>query len=148
MGAGGDVTAWTLLDPAHAGFDPQVAPDARQDWPHLEEEVINWSEQTLLALLQERGSEASFVETDAFESDVVRIELLRTLGWEAQDIEELVLNRRPIGDVAPPELPPGFRIRTVRGVKEAAEVAALQQCRFWLGLDAGAVPPRNGVAGL
>ena len=111
-------------------LDPQIAPGARREWPDLEEEVINWSEETLVGLLEERDAETYFIETDAFERDVVRSELLRSLGWEAQDIEECVLTRRPIGVVEQPELPPGFTIRTVRGVDEAAAVAALHSAGF------------------
>jgi ribosomal protein S18 acetylase RimI-like enzyme len=127
---GGDVMAWALLDPAHAGFDPQIAPGAREESPDLEHQVIAWSEETLLALLEERDSEATFIETDAFEADTTRGELLRTLGWIAQDVEELMLTRRPLRDIAPPELPSGYRIRTVHGVEEAAEVSALHSAGF------------------
>jgi ribosomal protein S18 acetylase RimI-like enzyme len=128
--AEGVVVAWTLLDPAHAGFDPQVAPGAREVWPDLEQQVITWSEKMLLALMEDRGSEASFIETDAFEDDVSRTELLRGLGWEAQDIEELMLTRRSLRRVDAPDLPSGYRIRTVRGVEEAARVAALHSAGF------------------
>lgn len=126
----GDVVAWTLLDPAHAGFDPQVAPVAREAWPDLEPEVITWSEETLLRLMAERNSEATFVETDAFEADAARCDLLRALGWEAQDVEELMLTRRRTRELATPQLPAGYRIRTVRGVEEAPEIAALHSAGF------------------
>jgi ribosomal protein S18 acetylase RimI-like enzyme len=126
----GDVVAWTLLDPAHAGFDPQVAPGAREAWPDLETEVITWSEETLLGLMAKRDSEATFIETDAFEADTARSSLLRALGWEAQDVEELMLTRRRIREVDAPELPAGYRIRTVRGVAEAAAVAELHSAGF------------------
>jgi ribosomal protein S18 acetylase RimI-like enzyme len=62
--------------------------------------------------------------------DSARSDLLRALGWEAQDVEELMLTRRRIREVAAPQLPDGYHIRTVRGVGEAAAVAALHSAGF------------------
>jgi ribosomal protein S18 acetylase RimI-like enzyme len=126
----GKIVAWTLLDPGHAGFDPQVAPSARRSAPDLERTVIEWSEKELREILAARGSEATFMETDAYEKDQPRTHLLESMGWERQDIEILMLTRRPLDNVPAPQLPDGYSIRTVRGVEEAGPVSELHAAGF------------------
>jgi ribosomal protein S18 acetylase RimI-like enzyme len=126
----GEIVAWTLLDPSGAGIDPQVSWRMRSEAPDFEGEVNAWSEKILVEKLRERGSEATYIETDAFEEDTARTEMLRSLGWEAQDIEEIMLTRRPLRDLEAPQLPDGYRIRCVRGVGEAAAVAEVHSAGF------------------
>ena len=128
--ATGAIAGWTLLDPRGAGFDAQISPGVRKEIPELEHEINVWSEDTLLALMRSRHSEAIAIETDAFEADTSRTELLAKLGWIAQDIEITMLARRPIADLQPPELPPGYSVRTVRGVEEAGPVSELHSAGF------------------
>lgn len=126
----GEIIAWTLIDPRGAGIDPQVWWGMRSEAPEFEAEVITWSEEILVEKLRERRSQATYIETDAFEEDTARTEMLRSLGWEAQDTEEIMLTRRSLGDLVPPQLPEGYRIRSVRGVDEAAAVAAVHSAGF------------------
>lgn len=126
----GAIVGWTLLDPRGAGFDSQISPDARTEVPGLEREINVWSEATLLALMRSRDSEAIAIETDAFEADTVRSELLAKLGWVAQNIEITMLTRRSLADLEPPRLPPGYSIRTVSGVEEAGPVSELHSAGF------------------
>ncbi len=128
-GSGG-VVAWALLDPRGAGYDAQVSPAARETMPGVEREVNVWSEEKLLGLMSERGSDARSIETDAFAGDAVRTTLLEHSGWIAQDSEAIILSRRPLTDVPEPELPSGYRIRTVRGVAEAGAVSELHSAGF------------------
>lgn len=126
----GKIVAWTLLDPRRAGCDPQVSPAARNTAPDLEREVFEWSERELRKLMTARGSESPFIETDAYANDRERIGVLESTGWEAQDIEVLMLTRRPLDEIDDPELPAGFSIRTVRGVEEAGPVSELHGAGF------------------
>ena len=126
----GEIVAWTLLDPAGAGFDPQLSPGARQSQPELEREVYEWSEWALLQIMAQRGMDNAFIETDAYEDDVTRVELLESMGWEPQSAEVLMLTRRSLNAVDPPQLPTGYLIRTVRGVEEAGPVSELHAAGF------------------
>jgi GNAT superfamily N-acetyltransferase len=126
----GEIRAWTLLDPSKAGHDPQIDMSMRKLDPVFETEVNTWSEEALLALMHQQGSEATFIETDADEADVERISILESLGWEAQDIETLMLTSRSLTDLKPVEMPDGFTVRTVRGVEEAGAVSELHAAGF------------------
>ena len=126
----GTVVAWTLLDPGHAGFDPQVAPSIRRIAPELEAAVIEWSEQALLAIMAARSSKATFIATDAYEQDQQRTHLLESTGWERQETEILMLTQRPLDNVPESQLPNGYSIRTVRGVEEAGPVSDLHAAGF------------------
>ena len=121
------VIAWALLDPRGAGFDLQVASSTDSD---LERDFLVWSEETLIELMRTAGSASRYIETDAFADDSARCGLLRSMGWVAIDDEVLVLTRRRIDKVSPPELPEGYSLRTVSGVEEAAAVAELHAAGF------------------
>ncbi len=126
----GEIVAWTLLDPRLAGFDPQIDVAIRASHPGLEREVNTWSEQALLALMQERGSDAAHIETDANESDTERVELLESMGYVAQETDVLMLTKRALNEIPVPVLPDGFTIRTVRGLEEAGPVSELHGAAF------------------
>jgi ribosomal protein S18 acetylase RimI-like enzyme len=126
----GVIQAWTLLDPRRADCDPQMNPGARSSAPGLEEEIYSWSEQTLLKMMADDGLDATFIETDAYESDVVRIGLLESRGWVAQDVEILMLTRRSLDELEQPALPDGYRIRTARGPEEAGAISELHAAGF------------------
>ncbi len=126
----GEIRAWTLLDPRQAGMDPQLDPSTRLSHPGLESDVNAWSEEALLNLISDRESTATYLETDAYESDVVRVALLESTGWVAQDAEVLMLTRRALEWVPDPVLPYGFTVRTVRGIEEAGPVSALHAAGF------------------
>lgn len=126
----GEIAAWTLLDPRRAGCDPQVSPATRNTAPQFEREVFEWSERKLRALMAVRGSESRFIETDSYENDQERIDVLESTGWEAQDFEVLMVARRSLEDIDDPELPAGFSVRTVRGVEEAGPVSELHAAGF------------------
>lgn len=129
-GDAGEVAAWTLLHPSAAGFDPQVAPVIRETHPGLEREVLQWSEQALLEIMAARNMDNVPIKTAADEDDRTRVELLENMGWEARDTEVMMLTRRSLEDVAAPELPWGYSIRTVRGVEEADRVSELHAAGF------------------
>lgn len=126
----GEIRAWTLLDPRRAGHDPQIDISMRRLDPEFETEVNTWSEEALLVLMNQHGTEATFIETDADEADVARISVLESLGWKAQDIEFLILTSRRLTELKPVELPDGFSVRTVRGVEEAGAVSELHAAGF------------------
>jgi len=126
----GEIRAWTLLDPGRAGHDPQIDISMREQYPKFETEVNVWSEGSLLALMKQRGTEATHIETDADEVDAERIAMLESLGWEAQDTEILMLTRRSLEDLKPVDLPDGYKVRTVSGVEEAGAVSVLHAAGF------------------
>jgi ribosomal protein S18 acetylase RimI-like enzyme len=126
----GTVLAWTMLDPRGAGFDPQISDEARCRAPDLEREINVWSEQELLRLLRLRGSDATYIETDAYVADTQRSALLAELGWVPQDDEVILLSRRSLHHVELPELPEGFVVRSVRGIEEAGRVADVHAAGF------------------
>jgi GNAT superfamily N-acetyltransferase len=128
--ARGAVLGWTLLDPGGAGFDSQISGDARRRYPRLGEQMNVFAEQELLRLLRVRKSGATHIETDANVNDRQRCSLLETLGWTATEDEIIWLSRRPLDEVAPPQLPDGYVLRTVRGTEEAGAVSALHAAGF------------------
>lgn len=124
------IVGWVILDPRGGGLDPQIAPVMRTVAPTLEREIIVWSEETLLNLMRFRRSEATSIETDAFDADTPRTTLLKDLGWVPQESEVAMLTRRSLAELQPPQLPVGYKIRTVRGVEEAGPVSALHAAGF------------------
>lgn len=126
----GAIAGWVLLDPRGAGLDPQISPGIRDDAPGLELEINTWAEDELSKLMRARGSTATSIETDAFEDDMARVKTIEGLGWIAQDEEIVMLSRRSLSDLPEPELPPGYKIRTVRGVAEAGPVSELHAAGF------------------
>lgn len=126
----GEIQAWTLLDQRRAGCYPQINHGIRKTYPGLEIEVNTWSEQALIKLMAEHGTNATDIETDAAASDQVRIDLLESSGWVAQDVEVLMLTRRSVDEAPAPELPEGYSLRPVRGVEEAGPVSELHAAGF------------------
>jgi len=126
----GEIVAWALLDPRGAGFDLQVSPAAREMMPALETEVNVWSEETLLTMMGERGSGARFIETDAFTEDAPRTKFLQRSGWVAQEHELIMLSRRSLEEVPEPDLPPGYKLRSVAGLHEAGPMSELHSAAF------------------
>jgi len=128
--ARGDIVAWTLLDPDGAGFDLQICSAVREVEPDLERKLIVWSEEELLEQMTSRESTAPHIETEAFVEDVPRTTLLAKMGWVALEVEAITLSRRLLVGLRSPELPPGYRLRRVRGVEEAGSVSALHSAAF------------------
>lgn len=128
--SGSGIVAWALLDPRGAGFDLQISPQIREIEPRLEYELVVWSEERLLELMVERRSEATSIETDAFVDDHSRTKVLTGIGWVRHDCGVIVLARRDLQDVPDADLPPGYRLRCVRGVAEAAAVGELHSVGF------------------
>ena len=126
----GAIVGWVILDPRGGGMDPQIAPTMRSVVPSLERDIIVWSEETLLDLMRRRHSEATSIETDAFDADTPRTTLLKSLGWVPQESEVAMLTRRSLAQLQPPQLPSGYKIRTVRGVEEAGPVSELHAAGF------------------
>ena len=126
----GAIAAWTLLDPRGGGFDAQIAPPRRATSPHLERDLNVWSEETLLALMAEHGSEVASIETEAFVDDAPRVDLLNRLGWVRDERSMIVLGRRGLNNVDAPRLPPGYRLRSALGVDEAGALAELHAAGF------------------
>ena len=126
----GEILAWTLLDPRRSTCDPQINRTIRQTVPSLEREINEWSEQTLVRLMAGRGSEATDIWTDASANDQVRVDMLESSGWVAQDDDVYMLTRRSIDGAEPPELPEGYYLRSVTGVEEAGPVAELHKATF------------------
>lgn len=126
----GEIRAWTILDPRLAGFDAQLDHAIRDREPGFEIKLIDWAGQTLVAMMEERGSKSTHIATEVDESDTVRARVLESLGYLAQDTEVLMITRRALDEIAEPELPDGFTVRTVLGVEEAGPVSELHSAAF------------------
>jgi len=125
---GNGVAAWTLVGPRHRAYDAQVRPDLRGG--AFEREVLEYGDARTAQLMRGHGIEGEKMLGDAFRCDRVRIELLGDLGWVPDGEPPYVINRARIADLPPPAIPPGYRIRPVAGVHEAAAVAALHGAAF------------------
>jgi len=132
--AEGEIVAWVLVSPRHAGFEAQVAPQVRIERPSLERNALLWGEMRTRAVLAERGATTGGMVVDAFEDDAVRTRHLVDLGWRPGD-ESLVLTMASLAGAPMVEPPDGYVIRTVAGVEEAEAVAAVHSAAFgsvWL----------------
>ena len=117
------VAAWILASPAYRGFDAQVRPDMRGG--AFEREILVFAEEETLKYMNKYGFEVNELGADACQCDDDRSRALIDLGWTFDTKAEYVLNRRPLQDVPDPQLAEGYRIRTVRGLDEAADIAKL-----------------------
>lgn len=122
------VAAWVLVEPRFRGYDAQVRHDLRGG--AFEREVLEYADAHTAEKMRFYGIGAERMDGDAFRCDLIRIELLTELGWAADGEPPYVINRAAIADVPEPVIPPGYSIRPVAGVEEAAAVAALHAATF------------------
>ena len=122
------VAAWVLTGPRHRAFDAQVRPDLRGG--EFEREVLEHAEERLVELMRTHGIDGDRIRTEAFRCDRARYDLLVDLGWTPEGEPPYVVNRARIADLPEPDLPPGYEIRPVTGVEEAAALASLHLAAF------------------
>jgi ribosomal protein S18 acetylase RimI-like enzyme/heme-degrading monooxygenase HmoA len=122
------VSAWVLVSSRFRGFDAQVRPDLRGG--QLEREVLEFAGARTAELMRRHNIGSDFMLADAFRCDTTRVELLTEFGWVPDGEPPYVINRALIADLAEPVIPPGYTIRPVAGVEEAAAVAGLHSAAF------------------
>lgn len=122
------VVAWVLASPRFRGYDAQVRPDLRGG--AFEREVLEYADARTAELMRRHGIDSDHMLGDAFRCDPTRIELLTSLGWALDGDPPYVINRALIADLAEPVIPPGYTIRPVAGVEEAAAVAEVHAAAF------------------
>ncbi len=122
------VSAWVLVSSRFRGFDAQIRPDLRGGL--LEREVLEFAGARTAELMRRHNIGSTFMLADAFRCDTTRVELLTELGWVPDGEPPYVINRVLIADLAEPVIPPGYAIRPVAGVEEAAAVAGLHSAAF------------------
>lgn len=125
---GGGIAGWVLVSPSHKGFDAQIRPDLRGG--DFERELLLYAEEQTWAMMRHYGVEGEQITADAFRCDRWRAEILTELGWEPGGDPPWVLNRASLATIPAPQLPDGFHARSVRGVAEAAAVAAVHVGSF------------------
>jgi ribosomal protein S18 acetylase RimI-like enzyme len=122
------VTAWVLVGPRHRSYDAQVRPDLRGG--SFERAVLEHADARTGELMRAHGVVGDRMLGDAFRCDHIRIELITELGWAPDGEPPYVINRARIADLDEPVIPPGYTIRSVAGVEEAAEVARVHAAAF------------------
>ena len=122
------VAAWVLASPRFRGYDAQVRPDLRGG--AFEREVLEYADARTAELMRRHGIESDEMLADAFRCDLMRIELLTSLGWVPDGDPPYVINRALIAELAEPVIPAGYRIRPVAGVEEAVAVAEVHAAAF------------------
>jgi ribosomal protein S18 acetylase RimI-like enzyme len=121
--ADGALIGFVLLYPAFGGFELDVQDHHRTR--ALEEEMLAWAETQLRAQSGGGGSRSILVH----EHDTARIELLEQHGYTTGD-HFLYLQRSLQTPVAPPAVPPGFRVRHLHDEGEAGARAAVLAAAF------------------
>ncbi len=130
----GQIAAWALVSPNHAGFEAQIRPDLRVTQPRLEQTVIEYGECRTREILGRRGSTAGEIYVDAFADDAIRIGHLDRLGWRLGS-DTYVLTDRFLADIPEVATAPGYTIRAVQGPEEAEAVGEVHAASFgstWL----------------
>ncbi len=122
------IAAWVLASPRHHGYDAQVRPDLRT--PAFEREVLVRAERETRRLMGVHEISFNHLDGDAYRCDVARAALLTELGWLPDGEPPWVLNRVRLSDVAEPEVPEGYVIRTVRGIEDAAALGEVHGASF------------------
>jgi len=122
------VAAWVLIGPRHKGYDAQVRPDLRGGG--FEREVLQLADERTVELMRQHGIEGDKLLGDAFRCDTARVKLLTELGWMREDAPPYVLNRRTLVGLPDPVVPDGYRIRSARGLEEAAALAGIHVAAF------------------
>jgi mycothiol synthase len=125
------VAAWLLVGPRHKSFDAQVRPDLRGG--DLEREVLQYAADRVVGLMRRFDIAGDSIYADAFRGDTARVQLLASLGWEAEDGLPYVLNCTKISVLAVPELPDGFSFRSAAGIEDAAALAEVHNASFGAG---------------
>lgn len=124
----GAVKAWTLASATHKGFDAELDPDLR-DTP-FERQVVSCAEARTVELMRQHQIKSDKLFLLVHRCDTVRQRLLTEMGWTQDGEPPWVVNRMALADRAEPALPEGFKIRSVRGVEEAAAVAGVHVASF------------------
>lgn len=124
----GAVKAWTLTSVTHKGFDAEIDPDLR-DTP-FEREVVGYAEARTVELMRRHQIKSDKLYLLVHRCDAVRQRLLTEMGWSGDGEPPWVVNRMTLAERAEPALPEGFKIRSVRGVEEAAAVAGVHVASF------------------
>lgn len=99
----------------------------------LEAEMIRWAEERRTALLEKDGATEGTLRAWAAEEDDVRSSVLLRRGFERTE-EHFALRLRPLdGTVPEAQLPPGYRIRQIRGVAELDQRVRIHHDSFGSG---------------
>ena len=122
------VAGWALVSPRHRLHDAQVRHDLRGG--SFEQQVLEYTEARTAELMRLHNIEGDTMAGDAFRCDGARIDLLTQLGWVRDDEPPYVINRARIAAIVDPTIPPGYSIRPVCGVEEAAALADLHVAAF------------------
>lgn len=123
---GRELVAWTAVYGRMRAFDAQVGRAHRGD---LEGAVLAHAEEHLIAEVRRLGVGGNSLEAAADRCDSIRIEILESQGWEPR-AHEYTVTRRSLDDVPVGQPPEGFVVRPVRGVEEAAAIAAVHAGSF------------------
>jgi mycothiol synthase len=122
------VAAWLLVGPRHKSYDAQVRPDLRGS--DLEREVLEYADARTVELMRRCDITGNCIYGDAFRGDIVRVELLKALGWESDNELPYVLNRTKINSIDVPALPEGYSFRSANGIEDAAALAEVHKASF------------------
>jgi GNAT superfamily N-acetyltransferase len=122
------IAAWVLTGPRHKSCDVQVRPDLRG--AGFERDVLIYSEQRLLALIQKYAIEATRIFAEVFQCDLDRVKLLVELGWQLEERGNYVLNHTRLTGNHPLILPDRYQIRSARGIEEADALAEVHAASF------------------
>jgi len=113
----GRLVAFSMLHTHWQTLSYEILPRIRTQ--HLEQQIIAWSEERLIACARMQTSDWA-VSINAPENDTQRVDLLRSAGFVVDDAYAWHLIR-PLRDPIPaPVLPAGFTVRHLAGEHEAA----------------------------
>ncbi len=126
----GQFLGLVLLYPARfSGFDVLVHPHYRGG--ELESTLIAWSEQQTRVLLQNAGSDITWIGSDVMDCDTMRGDILKEQGYVPPSDPAFCYTTRSLLESIPASiLPGGFTMRSVAGEDEAEAVQAVHAGSF------------------
>ncbi|MEJ2169797.1 MAG: GNAT family N-acetyltransferase [Desulfobacterales bacterium] len=122
------VAAWMLANPRYKGFDVQVRPDLRGE--DLEREILEYGYERTADLMQRHNIVSDTIFVEAFQEDMIRVELLTALDWELDNESSYILNRVEINSMDVPALSDGYSFRSAKGIEDAAALAGVHSAAF------------------
>jgi len=122
------VAAWMLAQPRRKAFDAQVRPGFRGT--AFAGAVYEYAEKRTIELMRKHGIEGDGIGFDAWQCDGETRKLLEDMGWKRIADAPWMAHRIRLEEAPAPLVPPGYKLRTVRGTAEAAAIADAHASAF------------------
>ncbi len=118
------ICGYSYIDPHFCNLFYEI--DPRYETKAMHTEIIGWGIRTFIQLKNDGIVDPGDpLDTNWDESDTLRIDALKSMGFVPQDLMTLHLSRSLLEPIPSVKLPPGFSIRPVSGETEVDAIVAL-----------------------